>query len=137
LSTNNGVFLSIDSGQNWQGMNEGLPALVNQVRDNVAENLAITADHKSLILGLVDYGFWKADISGLDFGCASFASDNADTNENPIQGAPAGSRRSYTWIYIALASTAALIGVAAVVVLAFKRRGRSPSDTSLPGDMHG
>jgi len=37
------------------------------VRDNVANNLALTPDNKYLILGLVGYGVWKADLSSTLF----------------------------------------------------------------------
>lgn len=65
LSTNKGVYVSGDAGNTWQPANNGLPSTNNQVRDNVAQNLALTPDNKYLILGLVDYGVWKADISKL------------------------------------------------------------------------
>jgi photosystem II stability/assembly factor-like uncharacterized protein len=65
LSTNRGVYLSRDAGKSWKAINNGLPSANNQVRDNVAENLALTPDNKSLILGLVEYGLWKADLSKL------------------------------------------------------------------------
>ena len=67
LSTNNGVFISMDAGNNWELMVEGLPTHKNQVRDNVADNLALTADNKYLVLGLANYGVWKADLSNLEF----------------------------------------------------------------------
>jgi photosystem II stability/assembly factor-like uncharacterized protein/predicted TIM-barrel fold metal-dependent hydrolase len=63
LSTNKGVYLSRDAGKSWKPANNGLPSTNNQVRDNVAENLALTPDNKYLILGLVEYGLWKADLS--------------------------------------------------------------------------
>lgn len=65
LSTNKGVYVSRDGGNSWQTANNGLPSINNQVRDNVAQNLALTPDNKYLVLGLVDYGVWKADISKL------------------------------------------------------------------------
>ena len=65
LSTNRGVYMSRDAGNGWQPMNDGLPRADNQVRDNVADNLALTADNRYLLLGLVDYGVWKADLSAL------------------------------------------------------------------------
>jgi photosystem II stability/assembly factor-like uncharacterized protein/predicted secreted protein len=63
LSTSNGVYLSNDAGNSWEAINNGLPVTRNQVRDNVADNLALTPDNKNLILGLVNYGVWKADLS--------------------------------------------------------------------------
>jgi photosystem II stability/assembly factor-like uncharacterized protein len=65
LSTNQGVYISEDAGKSWKSANNGLPSTNNQVRDNVAQNMALTPDNKHLILGLVDYGVWRADISGL------------------------------------------------------------------------
>ncbi|MFC1787072.1 family 16 glycoside hydrolase [Halobacteriota archaeon] len=66
LSTNEGVYLSRDAGDNWEAINSGLPSKHNQVRDNVADNLALTPDNRYLILGLMDYGVWKADLSELN-----------------------------------------------------------------------
>lgn len=66
LSTNRGVYVSRDGGNHWQPANNGLPSTNNQVRDNVAQNLTLTSDCRYLILGLVDYGVWKADLSKLD-----------------------------------------------------------------------
>ena len=66
LSTNKGVYISKDAGNSWQAANSGLPSTGNQVRDNVAQNLAFTADVKYLLLGLVNYGIWKADLSSFE-----------------------------------------------------------------------
>jgi len=66
LSTSRGVYLSKDAGESWEAINSGLPSTHNQVRDNVADNLALTADNRYLILGLVNYGVWRADLSKLD-----------------------------------------------------------------------
>jgi len=63
LSTNNGVYISRDAGDGWKSIDSGLPSTDNQVRDNVADNLALTPDNKYLVLGLMDYGVWKADLS--------------------------------------------------------------------------
>jgi PKD repeat protein len=63
LSTSNGVYLSWDAGMSWEGINSGLSTTNNQVRDNVADNLALTQDNKYLVLGLREYGVWKADLS--------------------------------------------------------------------------
>jgi len=68
LSTSKGVYLSTDAGNSWQAINVGLPTTNNQVRHNVADNLALTADNRYLILGLIGYGVWKADLSKVDFG---------------------------------------------------------------------
>ncbi len=68
LSTNKGVYVSRDGGSSWQSANNGLPSTNNQVRDNVAQNMALTPDNKYLILGLVDYGVWRADLSILASG---------------------------------------------------------------------
>jgi len=73
LSTNRGVYLSQNAGESWESVNRNLSILCklkmnmcNQVRDNVAENLALTPDNKYLILGLVNSGAWKADLSKLE-----------------------------------------------------------------------
>ena len=89
LSTNRGVYISKNAGASWKPINSGLPMgggmfnfvlsllgkflpiptsleFNNQVRDNVAENLALTPDNKYLILGLVNYGAWKADLTRLE-----------------------------------------------------------------------
>ena len=68
LSTNRGVYISQDAGSTWQSANNGLPSTNNQVRDNVAQNLALTPDNKYLILGLLDHGVWRVDISKLILG---------------------------------------------------------------------
>jgi len=66
LSTNKVVYMSRDAGNSWKPINNGLPSTNNQVRDNVAENLALTPDGKYLILGLAEYGLWKADLSDFE-----------------------------------------------------------------------
>jgi photosystem II stability/assembly factor-like uncharacterized protein len=63
LSTSNGVYISRNAGGSWQGINNGLAATNNFVRDNVADNLALTPDNKYLVLGLQTYGVWKADLT--------------------------------------------------------------------------
>ncbi len=65
LSTNNGVYISRDAGNSWKSIDSGLPSTNNQVRDNVADNLALTPDNRYLILGLAEYGVWKADLSNV------------------------------------------------------------------------
>ena len=62
LSTNKGVYMSKDAGNEWRPINDGLPTTFNQVRDNVAENLSFTSDYKYLLLTLVEYGIWKAEL---------------------------------------------------------------------------
>jgi photosystem II stability/assembly factor-like uncharacterized protein len=63
LSTSSGVYISRDAGNSWQGIKNGLPTIHNFARDNVADNLALTPDNKYLILGLQNYGVWKADLT--------------------------------------------------------------------------
>jgi len=63
LSTSKGVYMSPDAGAHWQPINDGLPVTEHRIRDNVAQNLKLTADGKSLILTIVDYGVWRADVS--------------------------------------------------------------------------
>jgi photosystem II stability/assembly factor-like uncharacterized protein len=63
LSTSNGVYMSKNAGGDWKPVNDGLPSTFNQVRDNVAENLAFTADYKYLLLTLVEHGIWKAKLN--------------------------------------------------------------------------
>ncbi len=65
LSTSRGVYASPDAGEHWQPLVEGLPATDNQVRDNVADNLALSADGEHLYLGLVRHGVWRADLTAL------------------------------------------------------------------------
>ncbi len=67
LSTNRGVYMSKNAGATWIPVNEGLPTTFNQVRDNVAENLAFTADdNRYLLLTLVENGIWKAKLKELE-----------------------------------------------------------------------
>ena len=66
LGTNRGVYMSTDAGKKWTPINDGLPCTDNQVRENVAENLAITVDNKNLLLGLMGHGVWRLDIDDLD-----------------------------------------------------------------------
>lgn len=68
LSSSKGVYISTNAGNSWETINNGLPNTDNQVRDNVGDNLAFTADYRYLILGLMNYGVWKADLSKLDLG---------------------------------------------------------------------
>ena len=55
--------MSGNAGNNWTGINNGLPTTENWVRDNVADNLALTADGKYLVLGIMEHGVWKADLN--------------------------------------------------------------------------
>ena len=63
--TSKGIFASPDAGDSWISINKGLPTLEHRIRDNVAQNLKITADGKALILGLVDYGVWRLPLRGI------------------------------------------------------------------------
>ena len=65
LSSSKKVFLSIDAGAKWTPINAGLPATNNLVRDNVANNMALTPDLKYLVLGVMGYGVWHAEIPPL------------------------------------------------------------------------
>ncbi len=65
VSTDKGVFASADAGATWQPMNGGLPTTWHRIRDNVARNMWLTADRQHLVLGVVDYGVWRADLSVL------------------------------------------------------------------------
>jgi photosystem II stability/assembly factor-like uncharacterized protein len=66
LSASQGVYASEDGGQHWVSINTGLPSEFLPMRDNVAQNLQLTADRQSLLLGLTGYGVWRADLSGLE-----------------------------------------------------------------------
>jgi photosystem II stability/assembly factor-like uncharacterized protein len=66
LSTNRGVYLSRNAGTTWKPINNGLPSLDNQVRENVADNLALTPDNRHLILGLMNYGVWKLNLAEIN-----------------------------------------------------------------------
>lgn len=65
LSSSRGVYWSRSRGTLWEELRDGLPTTSNQVRDNVAQNLAFTADHRYLLLGLVGHGVWRADLTRL------------------------------------------------------------------------
>lgn len=62
LSTNKGVYISRSAGELWEPINNGLPSIDNQVRDNVADNLTLTPDNRYLIFGLMNYGVWRAEL---------------------------------------------------------------------------
>lgn len=65
LSTSRGMYWSRNRGSLWEPLNEGLPITHNAVRDNVAQNLTFTSDHRYLLLGLTGHGVWRADLSKL------------------------------------------------------------------------
>ncbi|MFC1652196.1 WD40/YVTN/BNR-like repeat-containing protein [Planctomycetota bacterium] len=65
VSSTFGVFKSNDAGQSWEPFNEGLPVTDFYIRDNVAENLKITPDHRYLVLGITAHGVWRVDITGI------------------------------------------------------------------------
>jgi photosystem II stability/assembly factor-like uncharacterized protein len=65
VSSSYGVFASMDSGESWHPMNNGIPIQRHELRDNVAENLKLTPDLASLLFGISQHGVWKADISTL------------------------------------------------------------------------
>ncbi len=43
--------MSRNAGDSWKEINQGLASSVNQVRDNVADNLFLTPDDDTLLLG--------------------------------------------------------------------------------------
>jgi hypothetical protein len=65
VSTSKGIFVSFDAAATWQPMNTGLATTEHRIRDNVAKNLVLAPDQRTLYLGLVDYGVWRTDISPL------------------------------------------------------------------------
>jgi photosystem II stability/assembly factor-like uncharacterized protein len=65
ISSSYGVYASMDSGESWYPMNDGIPIRIHELRDNVAENLKLTPDLDTLIFGVGQYGVWKADITPL------------------------------------------------------------------------
>ena len=65
LSSSRGVYVSADRGDSWVLMNNGLPVEEFFIRDNVAHNMEITPDGKSLVLAVVDYGVWQTDLPEL------------------------------------------------------------------------
>ena len=65
LSTSRGVYRQPGCRRAMVADGHGLPATDNQVRDNVADNLALSADGRHLYLGLVRHGVWRADLAAL------------------------------------------------------------------------
>ncbi len=66
VSSSRGVFVSADRGGSWSLMNGGLPDIEEFfVRDNVAHNMELTPDGRSLVLTIVGYGVWQADLPEL------------------------------------------------------------------------
>ena len=66
LSSSRGVWVSPDRGDSWMLMNEGLPALGEfYIRDNVAHTMEITPDGRHLVLAVVGYGIWRAELPEL------------------------------------------------------------------------
>ncbi len=65
LSSSRGVFVSADGGDHWAPAVEGLPVEEFFVRDNVAQNMKLTADGRQLLLGVVGYGVWQARLPSL------------------------------------------------------------------------
>jgi photosystem II stability/assembly factor-like uncharacterized protein len=58
-----GVYVSHDAGATWNPLVDGLPTSFNPVRDNVAQNLILSTDKKSLYLGLHGFGAWRLDLA--------------------------------------------------------------------------
>ena len=66
LSSSRGVFVSADRGETWRPANGGLEVVGEFfVRDNVAQNLKLTADDRYLLLAVVGYGVWRAELPEL------------------------------------------------------------------------
>jgi photosystem II stability/assembly factor-like uncharacterized protein len=65
ISSSYGVYASMDAGESWHPMNNGIPIKIHELRDNVAENLKMTPDLDSLIFGVGQFGVWKAEITPL------------------------------------------------------------------------
>ncbi|MCP3997947.1 MAG: hypothetical protein GY722_23250 [bacterium] len=66
LSSSRGIYVSPDAGATWSLMNVGLPDIHEfYVRDNVAHNLELTPDGKSLVFAVVGYGVYRAELPEL------------------------------------------------------------------------
>ena len=66
MSSSRGVWVSTDRGDHWAAANVGLDAVGEFfVRDNVAQNLKLTADGRYLLLSVVGYGVWRAELPEL------------------------------------------------------------------------
>ncbi len=69
LSSSRGVWVSPDRGESWTLMNDGLPDIVEFfIRENVAHNMEITPDGKALVLAVVGYGVFRAELPSLSEG---------------------------------------------------------------------
>lgn len=62
LSSSRGVYGSANRGDSWTLMNQGLPVEEFFIRDNVAHNMEMTPDGRSLVLTIVGYGVWRAEL---------------------------------------------------------------------------
>jgi photosystem II stability/assembly factor-like uncharacterized protein len=65
LSSSRGVYVSADGGEHWTMANRGLPVEEFFIRDNVAQNMKLTADGRHLLLGVVGHGIWRAELPEL------------------------------------------------------------------------
>ena len=65
MSSSRGIYISTDGGDHWHQANEGLDVGEFFVRDNVAQNLKLTADGRYLLLAVVGYGVWRAELPEL------------------------------------------------------------------------
>jgi len=107
MSTSKGVYMSMDAGNSWTGVNNGLPTTENWVRDNVADNLALTPDGKYLVLGIMEHGVWKADLSKatirnkMPVASFTYSPDEATTQDdisfNDLSEDPEGNITLWEW----------------------------------------
>ncbi len=65
LSSSRGIYVSPDRGEHWTSANAGLPVEEFFIRDNVAQNMKLTADGRHLLLGVVGYGIWRTELPDL------------------------------------------------------------------------
>lgn len=69
LSSSRGIWVSADQGASWTMMNAGLPEMQEFfIRENVAHNMEVTPDGKSLVLAVVGHGVFRADLPTLSEG---------------------------------------------------------------------